>query len=155
MDYSNLMAPPIPPHKPQSPPAAHCQGRLLKCVFLGDGAVGKTSLIVSYTTNGYPTKYVPTAFDDFSGECVLVYCSASAANNKQTLTFVNIFKMFWWDKTFELFFGDFSNLSNFFTGVIAEQCISSQEHFDLIFGHDLYTFSKYFINVLVFFLLGK
>lgn len=64
MDYSNLMAPPIPPHKPQSPPL--CQGRLLKCVFLGDGAVGKTSLIVSYTTNGYPTKYVPTAFDDFS-----------------------------------------------------------------------------------------
>ncbi len=68
MDYSNLMAPPVPPHKPTSPRPAHCQGRLLKCVFLGDGAVGKTSLIVSYTTNGYPTKYVPTAFDDFSGE---------------------------------------------------------------------------------------
>ncbi|XP_016389552.1 rho-related GTP-binding protein RhoU-like isoform X3 [Sinocyclocheilus rhinocerous] len=66
MDYSNLMAPPVPPHKPMSPRPAHCQGRLLKCVFLGDGAVGKTSLIVSYTTNGYPTKYVPTAFDDFS-----------------------------------------------------------------------------------------
>ena len=37
----------------------------VKCVFLGDGAVGKTSLIVSYTTNGYPSEYVPTAIDTY------------------------------------------------------------------------------------------
>ena len=40
-------------------------GTKIKCVFLGDGAVGKTSLIVSYTTNGYPSEYVPTAIDTY------------------------------------------------------------------------------------------
>ncbi|KAL0972930.1 hypothetical protein UPYG_G00196620 [Umbra pygmaea] len=66
MDYNKTMAPPVPPHKPQTTRPGEAQERVLKCLLLGDGAVGKTSLIVSYTTNGYPTKYVPTAFDDFS-----------------------------------------------------------------------------------------
>uniref|UniRef100_A0AC35TGC9 Rho GTPase n=1 Tax=Rhabditophanes sp. KR3021 TaxID=114890 RepID=A0AC35TGC9_9BILA len=38
----------------------------LKCVFVGDALVGKTSLIVAYTTNGYPYHYTPTAFDNYS-----------------------------------------------------------------------------------------
>ena len=67
MDYGKAMPPPVPPHHPPAPRPGP-QERLLKCVLLGDGAVGKTSLVVSYTTNGYPTRYVPTAFDDFSGE---------------------------------------------------------------------------------------
>ncbi|XP_060800188.1 ras homolog family member Ub isoform X3 [Neoarius graeffei] len=66
MDYNPLMAPPVPPHNPKCSRPSGSQERLLKCVLLGDGAVGKTSLVVSYTTNGYPTKYVPTAFDNFS-----------------------------------------------------------------------------------------
>lgn len=40
----------------------------VKCVLIGDGAIGKTSLVVSYTTNGYPTEYVPTAFDKYTGK---------------------------------------------------------------------------------------
>lgn len=72
------MAPPVPPHKPAPNRPGQAQERLLKCILLGDGAVGKTSLVVSYTTNGYPTKYVPTAFDDFSGkqkkEIVILDC---------------------------------------------------------------------------------
>lgn len=70
-----IMAPPVPPHKAQAARPGQNQERLLKCVLLGDGAVGKTSLVVSYTTNGYPTRYVPTAFDDFSGRSKL--CSLS------------------------------------------------------------------------------
>ncbi|OCT66405.1 hypothetical protein XELAEV_18042659mg [Xenopus laevis] len=41
----------------------------IKCVLVGDGAVGKTSLVISYTINGYPTEYQPTALDTFSGKC--------------------------------------------------------------------------------------
>lgn len=41
--------------------------RRVSCVLVGDGAVGKSSLIASYTTNGYPAEYVPTALDNFTG----------------------------------------------------------------------------------------
>ena len=68
MEYRKTMAPPVPPHNTKSTHPGQGQERVLKCVLLGDGAVGKTSLVVSYTTNGYPTKYVPTAFDNFSGK---------------------------------------------------------------------------------------
>jgi len=51
----------------------------VKCVLVGDGAIGKTSLVVSYTTNGYPTEYVPTAFDNYAGKlvvlCMYQYCN--------------------------------------------------------------------------------
>jgi GTPase SAR1 family protein len=39
----------------------------IKCVVVGDGAIGKTSLIVSYTVNGYPEVYKPTVHDYYTG----------------------------------------------------------------------------------------
>jgi len=40
----------------------------VKCVLVGDGAVGKTSLLVSYAASECPSHYVPTAFDNYAGQ---------------------------------------------------------------------------------------
>uniref|UniRef100_A0A803QA72 Uncharacterized protein n=1 Tax=Cannabis sativa TaxID=3483 RepID=A0A803QA72_CANSA len=40
--------------------------RLIKCVIVGDEAVGKTSILMSFTTNTFHTDCVSTIFDIFS-----------------------------------------------------------------------------------------
>ncbi|CAH8834857.1 unnamed protein product [Trichobilharzia szidati] len=48
--------------------SGHVKPTTVKCILIGDRQVGKTSLVVSYTSNDYPAEYKPSALDTYCVE---------------------------------------------------------------------------------------
>mmetsp|Transcript_8789 Transcript_8789/g.13028 ORF Transcript_8789/g.13028 Transcript_8789/m.13028 type:complete len:198 (-) Transcript_8789:72-665(-) len=51
----------------------------VKCVVVGDGAVGKTCLLYVYANKKFPTDYVPTIFDNYTASVTVNERSISLA----------------------------------------------------------------------------
>lgn len=66
--------------------------RMLKCVVVGDGAVGKTCLVMSYANDAFPEQYLPTVFDHYAGKslyfkgiCIVFWLVFNQRNKKKLI----------------------------------------------------------------------
>lgn len=56
--------------------------QIVRCVIVGDGSVGKTCMLISYTQDKFPTEYVPTIFENYT-------CQVNIASKKITLNLMD------------------------------------------------------------------
>ena len=44
------------------------EDNIIKVVIVGEPCVGKTSMLVSFVQNRFPTEHVPTVFEDYASK---------------------------------------------------------------------------------------